>query len=132
MLSLLWLLLPVAAASGWYAAKRTQAQQNPPKHSLSPQYFQGLNYLIDEKPDKAIKVFCQLVETNDPEALELHLALGNLFRRRGEGPSGIPEADCKPGRHGPGLQDHQSHGRSVHPRGLPALQGNAGRAADSR
>ena len=84
MLSLLWLLLPVAAASGWYVAKRTQSQQNPPKHSLSPQYFQGLNYLIDEKPDKAIKVFCQLVEANDPQALELHLALGNLFRRRGE------------------------------------------------
>ena len=86
MLSLLWLLLPVAAASGWYVAKHTQQRQlhESSKQSLSPEYFQGLNFLIDEQPDKAIDVFCQLVEENEEQALELHLALGNLFRKRGE------------------------------------------------
>lgn len=85
MLSLLWLLLPVAAASGWYAAKRSQSKpEKEINYSLSPKYYQGLNYLIDEQPDKAIQVFCQIVEANDEKALDLHLALGNLFRRRGE------------------------------------------------
>ena len=85
MLSLLWLLLPVAAASGWYAAKRSQPEpKKTTSYSLSPKYYQGLNYLIDEQPDKAIQVFCQIVEANDEKALDLHLALGNLFRRRGE------------------------------------------------
>ncbi len=82
MLTLLWLLLPVAAASGWYAAKRSQARASA--LTLSPKYYQGLNFLIDDQPDKAIQVFCQLVEANDEQALELHLALGNLFRQRGE------------------------------------------------
>ena len=84
MLTLLWLLLPVAAASGWFAAKRSQTNAISTNHTLSPKYYQGLNYLIDDQPDKAIQVFCQLIETNDKQALELHLALGNLFRQRGE------------------------------------------------
>ena len=81
---LLWLLLPLAAASGWYAAHRDQRRQLTPKAgSLSQDYFRGINYLLNEQPDKAIEVFTQMLEVNT-ETVETHLALGSLFRRRGE------------------------------------------------
>lgn len=48
-----------------------------------PAYFQGLNYVLNEQPDKAIDVFIKMAEV-DSETVETHLALGNLFRRRGE------------------------------------------------
>ncbi len=83
MIELLWLLLPVAAASGWWAARRSAANHAPGRASLSADYFKGLNYLVNEQPDKAIEVFVRLVEV-DSETIEMHLALGNLFRRRGE------------------------------------------------
>lgn len=84
MLDLLWLLLPVAAASGWWAAKRSANHQGGVRRNdLSSVYFKGLNYLLNEQPDKAIEVFVRLVEV-DSETVETHLALGNLFRRRGE------------------------------------------------
>ena len=77
---LFWLLLPIAAASGWYLARRT-APRPPPQ--LGPSYVRGLNYLLNEQPDKAIEVFLQMLEV-ESETVETHLALGNLFRRRGE------------------------------------------------
>jgi lipopolysaccharide assembly protein B len=81
---LLWLLLPLAAASGWYAAHRDLRRQSSSKDgSLSPEYFRGINYLLNEQPDKAIEVFTQMLEVNT-ETVETHLALGSLFRRRGE------------------------------------------------
>ena len=86
MQELLWLLLPVAAASGWFAARRSLAREQD-RHKrgkdLNIDYFKGLNYLLDEQPDKAIEVFIRMVEV-DSETVETHLALGNLFRRRGE------------------------------------------------
>lgn len=84
MLELLWLLLPVAAASGWLAARRSQARAKPRRTGeFSSDYFRGLNYLLNEQPDKAIEVFIKMVEV-DSDTVETHLALGNLFRRRGE------------------------------------------------
>ena len=84
MLELLALLLPVAAASGWFMATRTMRRNAKPKHAdLSSDYFKGLNFLLNEQPDKAIEVFIQMLEV-DSETVETHLALGNLFRRRGE------------------------------------------------
>lgn len=83
-LTLLWLLLPIAAASGWYVARREY--QKKAKHSSSnlPQdYYKGLNYILNEQPDKAIDVFMKLSELDD-NTIEIHLALGSLFRRRGE------------------------------------------------
>ncbi len=84
MLELLWLLLPVAAASGWIAARRSAARprERGPRER-DPAYFRGLNYLLNEQPDKAIDVFVQMLEV-DSETVETHLALGSLFRRRGE------------------------------------------------
>jgi lipopolysaccharide biosynthesis regulator YciM len=84
MLDLLWLLLPVAAASGWWAARHAaSASQARKKSTLTSDYFKGLNYLVNEQPDKAIEVFIRMVEV-DSETIETHLALGSLFRRRGE------------------------------------------------
>ncbi len=85
MVEFLLLLLPVAAASGWLAAKRSDKRQEAAvsEREQNPAYFKGLNYLLNEQPDKAIDVFVQMLEI-DNETVETHLALGNLFRRRGE------------------------------------------------
>ncbi len=83
MMELFWLLLPVAAASGWWAAKRSASRQEVTVVERSPGYFSGLNYLLNEQPDKAIDVFIKMLEV-DSDTVETHLALGNLFRRRGE------------------------------------------------
>jgi lipopolysaccharide biosynthesis regulator YciM len=84
MFELLWLLLPLAAASGWFMARRGQ-RCGPPESGKehNPAYFRGLNHLLNEEPDKAIDVFVQMLEV-DSDTVETHLALGNLFRRRGE------------------------------------------------
>ncbi len=83
-MELLLLLLPLAAASGWMAARRGMRRQDFQGSQLNdPTYFRGLNYLLNEQPDKAIDVFVQMLEV-DSDTVETHLALGNLFRRRGE------------------------------------------------
>ncbi|HMB39103.1 MAG TPA: lipopolysaccharide assembly protein LapB [Wenzhouxiangellaceae bacterium] len=82
-----WLALafvPVAAWSGWWAATRAYRRgERRQQHVISSNYFKGLNYLLNEQPDKAIEVFLKLAEINT-ETAETHLAIGNLFRRRGE------------------------------------------------
>ncbi len=75
------LLLPLAAASGWYLALRQSKTKDAA--NLNPDYLRGLSYLVDEDADKAIEVFVKLLEV-DNETIETHLALGNLFRRQGE------------------------------------------------
>lgn len=83
-LNLLWLLLPVAALSGWWIGRRAvNSQSNNSLRSIHPEYFKGLNFVLNEQPDKAIEVFIRMLEV-DSETVETHLALGNLFRRRGE------------------------------------------------
>ncbi len=85
MQELFWLLLPLAALSGWYAAIASARKRatTASRTLLSPDYFRGVNYLLNEQPDKAIEVFTKALEV-DSETVETHLALGNLFRRRGE------------------------------------------------
>ena len=80
---LLWLLLPLAAASGWVAARIEQRRHARQSLDLPSAYFKGLSFLLNEQPDKAIEVFIRVLEVNS-ETVETHLALGNLFRRRGE------------------------------------------------
>lgn len=82
---LFWLLLPVAAWSGWWLARRNQdnGAGRRQRRDIHPEYFKGLNYVLNEQPDKAIEVFIRMLEV-DSETVETHLALGNLFRRRGE------------------------------------------------
>ncbi|NOH96726.1 lipopolysaccharide assembly protein LapB [Vibrio sp. 99-70-13A1] len=84
MLELLFLLLPIAAAYGWYMGNRN-AQQEKQKHShqISRQYVMGLNLLLSDQSDKAVDHFIELLQV-DNETIDTHLALGNLFRSRGE------------------------------------------------
>ncbi|MCG6966340.1 MAG: lipopolysaccharide assembly protein LapB [Chromatiaceae bacterium] len=84
MQELLLLLLPVAAASGWLAARKSvRKDKEACVGETSPVYFRGLNHLLNEEPDKAIDAFVEMLEV-DSDTVETHLALGNLFRRRGE------------------------------------------------
>ena len=78
-----WLLLPIAAASGWLAARRSSTLKQIAISDRTPTYFRGLNYLLNEQQDRAIDLFVKMIEV-DNETVETHLALGNLFRRRGE------------------------------------------------
>jgi lipopolysaccharide biosynthesis regulator YciM len=81
---LFWLLLPLAAGLSWYFARRgSERQSGAQVNRLRSSYFRGLNYLLNEQQDKAIEVFLQIAEV-DSDTVETHLALGNLFRRRGE------------------------------------------------
>jgi lipopolysaccharide biosynthesis regulator YciM len=62
-----------------YRGRRQQSQAR----QLNEQYFAGLNFVLNEEPDKALEVFLRMVEL-DNETVETHLALGSLYRRRGE------------------------------------------------
>lgn len=81
--SLTLLLLPVAAATGWYLARRASRRSAGGGRKPSPDYLTGLNYLVNEDADRAIQAFTRLLEV-DQDTVEIHLALGNLFRRQGE------------------------------------------------
>ena len=81
-LNIFWFLLPVAALSGWWVGRLKQEPKLSSKN-IYPEYFKGLNFVLNEQPDKAIEVFIRMAEV-DSETVETHLALGNLFRRRGE------------------------------------------------
>jgi lipopolysaccharide assembly protein B len=83
MSPLFLLLLPIAAISGWYAGYRHKKSTEHESTLDQHDYFLGLNYLINEQPDKAVDVFIKMLEVNS-DTVETHLALGNLFRRRGE------------------------------------------------
>lgn len=80
---LLFLLLPVAALSGWLAASKKNIPSKTNSRDFSSDYFTGLNFLLNEQPDKAVDVFIRMLEV-DSDTVDTHLALGNLFRRRGE------------------------------------------------
>ena len=78
------LLLPIAALSGWLIGRRRATDTSAGSgRGLSSDYFAGLNFLLNEQPDKAIDVFIKMLEVNS-DTVETYLALGNLFRRRGE------------------------------------------------
>lgn len=84
MVEVLFLLLPIAALSGWWMArKQYRGTKNKSTNTLASNYITGLNYLLNEQPDKAIDLFIHMLEV-DSETVETHLALGSLFRKRGE------------------------------------------------
>jgi lipopolysaccharide biosynthesis regulator YciM len=79
-----WLLgFPLFFGLGWIAARIDIKQIVSESKALPRSYFKGLNFLLNEQPDKAIEAFIEVVKV-DPETIELHFALGSLFRRRGE------------------------------------------------
>ena len=84
-LDLIWILigLPLAFGLGWLASRLDLRQLRIDNRQAPRAYFKGLNFLLNEQQDKAIDSFIEAVQ-NDPDTSELHFALGNLFRRRGE------------------------------------------------
>jgi len=79
-----WLLaLPVFFGMGWIAARVDLKSLLSESRALPSSYFRGLNFLLNEQPDKAIESFLQVAKEN-PQTVELQFALGSLFRRRGE------------------------------------------------
>ena len=80
-----WMLLifPLFFGMGWLAARLDIKELLSESSALPQSYFQGLNFLLNEQPDKAIEAFIEVVKI-DPQTIELHFALGSLFRRRGE------------------------------------------------
>ncbi|HUV99968.1 MAG TPA: lipopolysaccharide assembly protein LapB [Gallionella sp.] len=81
----LWMLLifPLFFGMGWLAARIDIKELLSESSVLPNSYFQGLNFLLNEQQDKAIEAFIEVVKV-DPQTVELHFALGSLFRRRGE------------------------------------------------
>jgi lipopolysaccharide assembly protein B len=82
----LWWLLPIPAlffALGWVAARIDIKHLLHESRALPLSYFKGLNFLLNEQPDKAIESFIEVVKV-DPQTIDLHFALGSLFRRQGE------------------------------------------------
>ncbi len=79
-----WLVfVPILFGLGWVAARVDFRQMMSETRSLPDSYFKGLNFLLNEEPDRAIDAFVEVAKL-DPETTELHFALGSLFRRRGE------------------------------------------------
>src|SRR5581483_941567 len=78
------LTIVVALAGGWYLGRHTRNEnESTPKINLPRDYLIGLNYLLNEEPDKAVDVFIKMLEV-DSHTVETHLAVAKLFRRRGE------------------------------------------------
>jgi lipopolysaccharide assembly protein B len=84
-LDLSWILLglPLAFVLGWLASRMDLRQLRIDNRRTPKAYFRGLNFLLNEQQDQAIDAFIEAVQS-DPDTSELHFALGNLFRRRGE------------------------------------------------
>jgi lipopolysaccharide biosynthesis regulator YciM len=80
-----WQLLffPLFFGFGWAAARIDIRHLVRESRALPRSYFRGLNFLLNEQPDRAIEAFVEAVRV-DPETVELHFTLGGLFRRRGE------------------------------------------------
>ena len=79
-----WLLaLPLFFGLGWMAARVDIRHVMTESRSVPASYFKGLNFLLNEQPDKAIEAFIEVVKV-DSDTVDLHFALGGLFRKRGE------------------------------------------------
>ncbi len=79
-----WLLvlLPVAATSGWLVAAYDRTPKKQQAH-IPDRFFEGLNYLLNDQPDEALRIFLDAIEM-DSGTIEMHMAIGNMFRQRGE------------------------------------------------
>lgn len=79
---MLW-LVPLAAFTGWWIGRAGRDDDGSHTNKLTHDYLTGLNFLLNEQPDKAVDLFIKMLQV-DSETVETHLALGSLFRRRGE------------------------------------------------
>ena len=81
-LSLL-LVLIAAVGIGWWLGQREYRQKRNSQLGLQADYYRGLNYLLNQQTDEALELFIHALEVNS-QTVDTHLALGSLFRRRGE------------------------------------------------
>ncbi|MDG2960009.1 lipopolysaccharide assembly protein LapB [Bisgaard Taxon 10/6] len=92
MIELLFLLLPIAAAYGWYMGHRSaKKDQEDISNKLSRDYVTGVNFLLSNQTEKAVDLFLDMLQKQEAEneiekssQFEAELTLGNLFRSRGE------------------------------------------------
>src|ERR1700678_4320174 len=84
-MNIVWLLLFFGSlTAAWYLGYRMRQEEEPgKKNNFSRDYLVGLNFLLNEEPDKAVDVFIKMLEV-DSDTVETHMAVGKLFRRRGE------------------------------------------------
>ncbi|CAA6826352.1 MAG: Heat shock (predicted periplasmic) protein YciM, precursor [uncultured Thiotrichaceae bacterium] len=85
MQEILFLLLPLAFYSGWKAARKKQKKDQIPRtdSAASPHFVRGINFLLNEEPDKALDIFLESPAI-DAQIADTFLSLGNMFRNRGE------------------------------------------------
>lgn len=79
----IWPAFVLAFLCGILLTRWWLSNRSPGDNKVNQDYFKGLNFLLNEEPDKAIEVFIKALEV-DSETVELHLALGGLFRRKGQ------------------------------------------------
>lgn len=79
----LLVVLIAALGIGWWLGQRENRQKNNSQLGLQADYYRGLNYLLNQQTDEALELFIHALEVN-PQTVDTHLALGSLFRRRGE------------------------------------------------
>jgi lipopolysaccharide biosynthesis regulator YciM len=115
-----WLLMafPLAFALGWLASRLDLRQLRVENRQAPKAYFRGLNFLLNEQQDQAIDAFIEAVQ-NDPDTSELHFALGNLFRRRGEYERAVRVHEHLMSR---GDLSHADHNRAQHALALDFLK----------
>ena len=83
MVELIYLLLPLAFYSGWRAARKSFDKNEQKNKQLSGHFVKGVNFLLNEEPDKALEVFLNYPDIDEYTAETYHL-LGNMFRDRGQ------------------------------------------------
>ena len=79
----LLIVLIAALGIGWWLGQRENQQKQNSQLGLQADYYRGLNYLLNQQTDEALELFIRALEVN-PQTVDTHLALGSLFRRRGE------------------------------------------------
>src|SRR5690349_15686398 len=84
-MKILWLLIfLISIGIAWFLGYRARPKEEPlRKINIPRDYLIGLNFLLNEETDKAVDIFIKMLEV-DSETVETHLAVGKLFRRRGE------------------------------------------------
>jgi len=81
--SAFWLTLAATLAVGWAATVGYGEYRRRRRARRRARYLDGVRFLLDDKPDRALEVFLGLAELDD-ETVDTHFALGSLYRRRGE------------------------------------------------
>ena len=84
-MKIVWILIfLVSVGIAWFLGYRSRPKEEAPrKINLPRDYLIGLNFLLNEETDKAVDIFIKMLEV-DSDTVETHLAVGKLFRRRGE------------------------------------------------